>query len=73
MNNTYSKAVSLGYPFIRGRPKRIRGGLANRFQKTEEQEYPAIYVRGPFQPNEFAGKKWIVMLERGPDVLEQLE
>lgn len=44
MNTTYAKACDLGYPYIRGNPKLIKGLLCNRFSKTEDGNPPAVYV-----------------------------
>jgi len=59
--SAYSKAASLGYPYIRGEGKQARDGVTwlSRFTKKNESDSPAIYVG-------WAGKarKWIIEKER---------
>jgi len=63
-NTIHSKATSLGYPIIRGNPKKIDGVLCTRFKNKEGQ---AIYVGQDFdyaRPN--GGKivdTWLLYLE----------
>ena len=54
--SSYSKAASLGYPYIRGEGKVYRGKTwLNRFTKTSSGEGPAVYV-GWDDKN----RKWII-------------
>jgi len=56
IESSYSKAVSMGYPYIRGSGKGYRGKIwLSRFTKTDSGEGPALYV-GYDEKN----KKWII-------------
>jgi hypothetical protein len=62
MNIINLKAVELGFPHIRGKPKIFEGVLCNRFTKEETDTSDAVYISLTGESKYFPN--WIIYYEK---------
>lgn len=59
--SAHSVAATLGYPYIRGEGKPLGNVWMSRFQKSDDQQHPALYVGW-----DEANGVWVTETDPGP-------